>query len=45
MARRRLVNRVMAETRDPAILAELDIRPATRSHTERWVAAMLWHQH
>lgn len=45
LARRRFVNRVMAETRDPAVLAELGIRPGRPSHTERWVSAMLWHQH
>ena len=45
LARRRFVNRVMAETRDPAVLAELGIRPERPSHVERWVATMLWHQH
>lgn len=45
MARRRFVNRVLAETRDPALLEDVGIRPQGQGHTERWIAAMLWHQH
>jgi hypothetical protein len=44
-ARRRFVNRVLAETNDPRILADLGIRPVPTPHVERWITAMLWHQH
>lgn len=45
LARRRLVSRVMAETHDPEVMADMGIRAARPSHAERWIAAMLWHQH
>lgn len=45
LARRRLVNRVLAETPDPEVLADMGIAPRRAGHTERWIAAMLWHQH
>jgi hypothetical protein len=35
----------MAETHDPEVLADMGIHAQSRSHVERWVAAMLWHQH
>lgn len=44
-ARRRFVNKVLAETSDPRILADLGIRPVPTPHVERWMTAMLWHQH
>jgi hypothetical protein len=44
-ARRRFVNKVLAETNDPRILADLGIRPVPTPHVERWMTAMLWHQH
>lgn len=44
-ARRRLVNLVLAETDDPRILADLGIGPVRSRHVERWIMAMLWHQH
>jgi hypothetical protein len=44
-ARRRFVNRVLAETNDPRILADLGIHPDRTPHVERWMTAMLWHQH
>ena len=43
-ARRRLVNRVLAETHDPRILADLGIDPIRPHHVERWAMAMLYHQ-
>lgn len=44
-ARRRFVNRVLAETRDPRILADLGIDPVRPDPVERWVMAMFYHQH
>jgi hypothetical protein len=43
--RRRFVNAVLATTSDPAALADLGIGPAGPSHIQRWIAAMLRHQH
>ena len=43
-ARRRFVNRVLAETPDPRILADLGIDPVRTRHVERWMMAMLYHQ-
>jgi len=44
-ARRRFVNRVLAETQDSRILAELGIELVRSRHVERWIMATLWHQH
>lgn len=44
-ARRRFVTRVLAETDDPRILADLGIDPVRPHHVERWMMAMLDHQH
>lgn len=44
-ARRRFVNRVLAETHDPRILADLGIGPVRPHYVERWMMAMLYHQH
>lgn len=44
-ARRRFVNRVLAETHDPRILADLGIGPARPRPVERWLLAVLCHQH
>lgn len=44
-ARRRFVNRVLAETQDPRTLVDLGIGPARPRHVERWLMAMLYHQH
>ena len=44
-ARRRFVTRVLAEPRDPRILADLGIGPVRSRHVESWIAATLWHQH
>ena len=44
-ARRRFVNRVLAETHDPRILVDLGIGPVRPRHVERWMMAMLYHQH
>lgn len=43
-ARRRFVNRVLAETHDPRILADLGIGPVRPRHVERWLMAMICHQ-
>ena len=43
-ARRRLVGRVLAETHDPRLLADLGIGPIRPHHVERWAMAMLYHQ-
>lgn len=43
-ARRRFVSRVLVETHDPRILADLGIDPIRPHHVERWVMAMLYHQ-
>jgi hypothetical protein len=44
-ARRRFVNQVLAETRDPRILGDLGISTVPQPDVERWVTAILWHQH
>jgi hypothetical protein len=44
-ARRRFVTRILSATRDPRILADLGIDPVRQRHVERWVMAMLDHQH
>ena len=43
-ARRRVINRVLAETHDPEALADIGIRVPPPSPVERWVGAMLWHR-
>ena len=45
LARRRFVNRARAETSDPEVLADMGIRQPRTSPVDRWIAAMLWHQH
>jgi hypothetical protein len=45
LARRRFVGSVLTQTADPAILADIGIEPADKRHVERWIMAMLWHQH
>lgn len=45
LAHRRFVRRVLAETQDPALLADMGIPSPRPSQVERWVMAMLWHQH
>lgn len=45
LARRRFERRVLAETQDPALLLDIGIRVQRPSHVERWILAMLWHQH
>jgi hypothetical protein len=45
LAHRRFIRRVLAETHDPRVLADLRIRPGRPSDLERWIMAMLWHQH
>jgi hypothetical protein len=45
LAQRRLVCSVMAETTDPAALADIGIDATERRDVERWIMAMLWHQH
>lgn len=44
MAHRRLVNQILAQSDDPAVLVELGIRQRPSAHTERWIAAMVRHQ-
>lgn len=44
-ARRRFFRAVLAENHDPRILLDLGIGPVRLTHVERWVMAMLWHQH
>jgi hypothetical protein len=44
-ARRRFASRILAETRDPRILADLGMGPVRPRHVERWIMAMLYHQH
>jgi hypothetical protein len=44
-ARRRFVKRVLAETHDPRIFADLGIGRVRPRHVERWIMAMLCHQH
>lgn len=44
-ARRRFVNQVLAETHDPRLLADIGLDPVQTPHVERWVMAMLYHQH
>ena len=44
-ARRRFERRVLAETQDPELLLDIGIRAQRPSHVERWITAMLWHQH
>lgn len=44
-AQRRFVNQLLAETRDPRILGDLGIVPVRQPHVERWITAILWHQH
>ena len=44
-ARHRFVSRVLAETDDPSILADLGIGAVRPRHVERWMMAMLYHQH
>ena len=45
LARRRFERRVLAETQDPALLIDIGIRIERPNHVERWIMAMLWHQH
>ena len=45
LAHRRFVSRVLAETQDPELLADIGIPTPRPSQVERWVMAMLWHQH
>lgn len=45
LARRRFQYRVLAETRNPALLEDAGIRLRGEGDTERWIKAMLWHQH
>ncbi len=45
LARRRFERRVLAETQDPELLRDIGIRTQGPNHVERWIMAMLWHQH
>ena len=45
LARRRFERRVLAETQDPELLADIGIRAQRPNHVELWIMAMLWHQH
>ena len=45
LVRRRFERRVLAETQNPELLRDIGIRAQRPSHVERWIMAMLWHQH
>ena len=45
LAWRRFERRVLAETQNPELLIDVGIRVGRPSHVERWIMAMLWHQH